>query len=85
MGSDAAEERVRLMDEIADVLHELCQPLTALQCRLEISQINETATVQGCTPVWRDCLQECARLNNAVATMRDLVQQVRAKEQRSER
>jgi hypothetical protein len=77
--SDAAGERARLMNEIAEVLHDLCQPLTALQCRLEIGQINETATVQGSTTVWMDCLQECARLNNAVVTMRDLVQQARAK------
>jgi hypothetical protein len=84
--ADAAGEHEQLMNEIAGVLHDMCQPLTALQFRLEIGQINETATASdGVSAILTDCLCECERLNKTVATMRGLVQQVRANEQRSER
>jgi len=57
-----------LVAEMAEVLHDLCQPLTALQCRLELEQMQGSANA-----AWGECLRECGRLNVAVAAMRALV------------
>lgn len=53
-------------------LHDLCQPLTVLQCKLELSllkggkEATEAAVIDG--------LRECKRLNAAVCAMRELVE-----------
>jgi hypothetical protein len=78
----AGTERERAMTAIAEALHDMCQPLTALHCRLEIAQMNEGAVASsGGTAVWTDCLRECDRLIEAVVTMRNLVRQARASDQ----
>ena len=65
--SDAAEE-LRLLSK---ALHDLCQPLTTLQCRLEM------AGVLGTEAAYREAVEhgltECARLAAAVDAMRSLV------------
>ena len=54
-------------------LHDLCQPLTVLQCKLELGllkggeEATHAAVLEG--------LRECKRLNAAVRTMRELMQQ----------
>jgi hypothetical protein len=52
-------------------LHDLCQPLTTLQCRLEM------AVVVGTPEAYREAvdmgLLECARLVDAVESMREIV------------
>ena len=52
-------------------LHDLCQPLTTLQCRLEMAQ--QIATPEA----YRDAVDagmiECARLSAVVNSMRDVV------------
>ena len=54
-------------------LHDLCQPLTVLQCKLELGlmkggeEATQAAVVEG--------LRECKRLNAAVAMMRNLMEQ----------
>jgi signal transduction histidine kinase len=60
-----------VMDKMSLALHDLCQPLTTLQCRLEI------AGLMGTDEAYRDAvnlgLVECARLINAVGSMREVV------------
>lgn len=85
-------DRVKAMDEIAHALHAMCQPLTALQCQLELGQINEdvagrAAVLYGKSPLWAErifeqCLHECVRLNEIVIAMRAMVQRALLEEQK---
>jgi signal transduction histidine kinase len=63
----ATEELKRL----SKALHDICQPLTTLQCRLEL------AGVLGTDASYREAVEqglvECARLMDAVERMRELV------------
>lgn len=74
-GTDGPEELQRLNK----ALHDLCQPLTTLQCRLEL------AGIIGTEAAYREAvelgLDECLRLLNAVESMRSMV---RAAAQRAE-
>jgi signal transduction histidine kinase len=60
------------MAGIEGALHDLCQPLTVLQCKLELGLLQggedaiHSAVVDG--------LRECRRLNAVVKTMRELVE-----------
>ena len=53
-------------------LHDLCQPLTVLQCKLELGLLKggEEAVHEAV----RDGLRECKRLNAAVMTLRQIFQ-----------
>ena len=64
----------KLLVRIARSLHDMCQPLTVLQCRLEID-LMEADLGSGVTRTAADCLAECERLNLSVARMRALVQE----------
>jgi len=57
--------------QLSETLHDMCQPLTALQCMLEIGQLKDA---RGEPTVWAECLRECARLNAIVHTMHSLIQ-----------
>lgn len=71
-------ERNRVIDEIAQALHDMCQPLTALHCRLQIAQKDtEAAAPIGDSAIWTDCQRECDRLTESVVTMRNLIRQLR--------
>jgi len=67
---DGADELQRL----SRALHDLCQPLTTLQCRLEM------AGVVGTAAAYREAvehgLDECGRLIDAVDRMRGMVRAV---------
>jgi hypothetical protein len=80
--TDGTTERERVLAQIAEALHEMCQPLTALQVRLEIGQIRVLTPVEGADAAagWAECIGECARLNASVAAMRTLVQRAKALE-----
>jgi hypothetical protein len=56
---------------IGKALHDLCQPLTTLQCRLEM------ATLLGTPEAYREAtelgLAECMRLSEAVGAMRAIM------------
>ena len=68
------EMRVGIDETIATIeqaLHDLCQPLTVLQCKLEMSLL--TGGEEAATAAVRDGLHECKRLNAAVMMMRDAV------------
>ncbi len=66
------------MDQIGRALHDLCQPLTTLQCRLEI------AGMTGTDEAYREAvdmgLAECERLMQSVDSMREIVRSVRSAE-----
>jgi hypothetical protein len=63
-----------LVERIEVALHGLCQPLTVLQCRLAMGElIGEPAAMRDAI---REGLQECARMNQTVGTMRAMLQQV---------
>jgi signal transduction histidine kinase len=59
------------MERMGQALHDLCQPLTTLQCRLELAGLLGTAAA------YREAVElalaECARLNEMVGSMRELV------------
>ncbi len=64
----------RAMEKVAEIeaaVHDLCQPLTVLQCRLELGLLQGSqeatyaAAVQG--------IQECRRMNAALETIRMLL------------
>ncbi|WP_263365564.1 hypothetical protein [Edaphobacter bradus] len=71
MAASNAEEN--LVERIDRGLHGLCQPLTVLQCRLALGEMSSEPLAM------RDAigaaLAECARLNAAVQSMRDLLLQ----------
>jgi hypothetical protein len=66
------------MDQISQALHDLCQPLTTLQCRLEIAQLG------GTDQDYRDAVElgllECDRLIESVGLMRQIVRESRSAE-----
>ena len=65
-----------LVERIDVALHGLCQPLTVLQCRLGMSElIGEPDSMREAI---REGLQECVRMNQAIGTMRAMLQQVMA-------
>ena len=68
-----AQVQVDAIYGIEVALHQLCQPLTVLRCKLELGMLN------GGQDAMRDAMvggvQECLRLNSAVDTMRELVRQ----------
>jgi hypothetical protein len=59
------------MSRLSKALHDLCQPLTTLQCRLEL------ASALGTAEAHREAVElgavECLRLMDAVAAMREIV------------
>jgi signal transduction histidine kinase len=69
------EQEIR---RISAALHDLCQPLTTLQCRLEMAGLIGTAAA------YREAVEagltECARLAELVAAMREGVRAARAAE-----
>jgi hypothetical protein len=73
---EAIEEtgRAEFVERMDVALHDLCQPLTVLQCRLAMGQlIGEAETMREAI---REALQECARLNKTVGTMRGILQRM---------
>jgi hypothetical protein len=75
----AQTERTELVERMDVALHGLCQPLTVLQCRLAIGElIGEPEAMRDAI---REALQECARLNQTVGTMRTMLQQMIADEE----
>jgi hypothetical protein len=59
------------VEQMSTVLHDMCQPLTALQCRLQIAELMNS---------WEDYreavghgIADCARLAGHVETLRELL------------
>ncbi len=78
--TQAIESEGDLLTRAARALHEMCQPLTVLQCRLEID-LMEADLGTSVTQTVADCLRECDRLNASVFAMRTLLQGAMAEEQ----
>ena len=59
------------LHQLSKALHDLCQPMTTLQCRLEM------ADVLGTVDAYRDAVElgltECSRLIEAIDAMRGMV------------
>jgi hypothetical protein len=66
------------LDRMSRALHDLCQPLTTLQCRLEIAQLS------GSPDDYRDAVRlglvECDRLIEGVGLMREIVRTARSED-----
>ncbi len=78
---EAAQQKGRtdLAERIDVALHGLCQPLTVLQCRLAMGElIGEPGAMREAI---REGLQECARMNRTVGTMREMLQEMMADNQ----
>lgn len=60
---------MEFVQEMSSMLHDLCQPLTALQCRLELAEVEGDAAAMQRAIV--DGLAECERLNAIAARMRE--------------
>jgi len=73
---DPEEARLRLLTAMHRDLHDLCQPLTALQCRLELGRMS------GGDAYLREALdgglQETRRIFAIVARMRSCLRQQEA-------
>src|SRR6201996_221729 len=65
-----------LVERIDVALHGLCQPLTVLQCRLAMGEL--LGEPDAMRDAIRDGLQECARMNQRVGTMRAMLRQMMA-------
>jgi hypothetical protein len=61
------------LERLDVVLHALCQPLTALQCRLALAEMNGDR--EAMVFAIRDALLECGRVNTAVEAMREMLVQ----------
>ena len=68
--------RAEFVERLDMALHGLCQPLTVLQCRLAMGEL--IGEPDAMLEAIREALKECVRLNQTVATMRTMLQQVKA-------
>jgi hypothetical protein len=68
--------RADLVERLDVALHDLCQPLTVLQCRLAMGELIGEPDVL--LEAVREGLKECVRLNETVGTMRTMLQQMMA-------
>jgi hypothetical protein len=68
-----------LAERIDDMLHGLCQPLTVLQCRLALGELN--GKPEAMRTAIGEALGECARMNKAVGAMREMLLEAASREQ----
>lgn len=71
----APEELVEAIDRL---LHGLCQPLTVLQCRLAMGELN--GEPHAMREALGAALEDCVRLNDAVSAMREILAALRSGE-----
>ena len=70
---DVAEHtRTSRAAEMSDALHELCQPLTVLQCRLAMGEL--IGSPEAMREAIAEALVECTRVNLAVSLMREMLE-----------
>ncbi|HEY2040957.1 MAG TPA: hypothetical protein VGG95_14900 [Edaphobacter sp.] len=63
-----------LVEQMDGMLHALCQPLTVLQCRLALGELSGEAAAMRVAI--NEALGECARVNERVGAMREMLQSV---------
>ena len=61
----------RQMKQLSAELHELCQPLTTLQCTLEMAALTDTQ--EAYREAMETGLAECRRLVASVESMREIL------------
>ncbi len=61
----------RKFKQIGAALHEMCQPLTTLQCSLEMASLNDT--LEDYREATETGLAECRRLVALVESMREVL------------
>jgi len=59
--------------QLSGALHDLCQPLTTLQCRLEMAILSDS--VEGYREAAEEGLSECRRIVQLVESMRAILQE----------
>ncbi len=59
------------MDQMGKQLHQLCQPLTTLQCGLELAGLTDTPEAYRAAVL--AALKDCARVAERVRLMREMV------------
>ena len=64
-----------VLEEMGQALHDLCQPLTTLQCRLEMAGL--VGTMEAHREAVDLGLEECSRLVTSVGLMREILQAAR--------
>ena len=64
------------MEQMGRALHSLCQPLTTLQCRLEMAEVVDT--MDGYREAVKYALAECTRLVDGVDLMREILRSAEA-------
>lgn len=69
-----------LMEQMDNLLHALCQPLTVLQCRLALGELSGEPSAMRVAI--GDALRECGRMNERVDAMREMLQAVERQGQR---
>lgn len=63
------------MERLSHALHDLCQPLTTLQCRLELAEL--VGTMEAYREAAAVGLEECSRLVETVGSMREILRAAR--------
>ncbi len=68
MNQQQSDQPFQALADLGVALHDLCQPLTTLQCRMEMAQLldSESSYREAVT----QALAECARLTECVVRMR---------------
>jgi C4-dicarboxylate-specific signal transduction histidine kinase len=66
---------VDAIEQMSTALHSLCQPLTTLQCRLEMAEL--VGTMDGYREAVTHALAECTRLVDGVGSMREILRAAR--------
>jgi signal transduction histidine kinase len=69
--SEMAEQSWDNRKQISAAVHDLCQPLTTLQCRLELATL--TCTPESYREAVEDGLLECRRMVDAVELIREIL------------
>jgi hypothetical protein len=59
------------VEQMSTVLHDMCQPLTALQCRLQMAELMNTC--EDYREAVGHGIAECARMAGHVHTLRELL------------
>ena len=66
--------RAEPREQLSGALHDLCQPLTTLQCRLEMAILE--GSIEGYREAAETGLSECRRMVQLVESMRAILQEM---------
>ena len=72
----------RKFKQLSAELHELCQPLTTLQCRLEMATLSDT--LEAYREAMENGLAECRRMAESVETMRQILHEAKREDETEE-